>query len=164
MKDTIKKMARSHGKFKGVLYGGFMETERGVYLLEYNVRLGDPEAMNVLTLLEKPLLEVGWEIVDGRLKKTPFEEKATVCVYMVPEGYPENPRRNTLIHITPPNRSELYYASVTEEEGMVKTTGSRSIAILSKDDSVAEARENAYSDLPKIRGELYHRRDIAAGV
>jgi phosphoribosylamine--glycine ligase len=164
MEDTVRKIAGAVGPYKGVLYGGFMETERGVYLIEYNVRLGDPEAMNVLSLLEAPLIDIGWEIVDGRLSKTSFQREATVCVYVVPDGYPVDPKRGEEVKITPPERSELYFASVHEENGVIRTTGSRAIALLAKGASVAEAREKVYEDIPKIKGELFYRRDIGEGV
>ena len=164
MESTIRELSASVGEFKGVLYGGFMETEEGVYLLEYNARLGDPEAMNVLTLLQRPLIDVGWEIVDGKLAPTPFERRATVCVYIVPEGYPTDPKRGREVRVTPPRRSELYYASVHEEGGVVRTTGSRSVALLAKGETVREARERVYSDVPLIEGELFYRKDIGVGA
>jgi len=164
MKHTVRKLSETVGRFKGVLYGGFMNTAEGVFLLEYNVRFGDPEAINVLALLETPLLEVGWEIVDGRLTVPTFQKKATVCVYLVPEGYPTSPRKGAPISIKPPRGSELYYASVHEEDGVVYTTSSRSVALLAKGKTVGEARERVYKDVPRIRGDLFYRRDIAAGV
>jgi phosphoribosylamine--glycine ligase len=164
MKDTVRKISGAVGHYKGVLYGGFMETEKGVYLIEYNVRFGDPEAMNVLSLLQSPLIDVGWEIVDGNLSKPSFQREATVCVYIVPEGYPVDPKRGEEVTIAQPGNSELYFASVHEENGIIRTTGSRAIALLAKGKSVAEAREKVYGDIPNIRGELFYRRDIGRGV
>jgi len=164
LERTVRELRRVEGRFKGVLYGGFMDTADGVFLLEYNVRFGDPEALNVLALLETPLLEVGWEIVDGRLSKPDFREEATVCVYLVPEGYPTDPKRGTPVVIEPPSSSELYYASVLEEEGVVYTTTSRSVALLARGATVDEAREKVYGDVPSIKGDLFYRRDIAAAV
>jgi phosphoribosylamine--glycine ligase len=164
MKRTVKKLADSVDRYKGVLYGGFMDTERGVYLIEYNSRFGDPEAMNVLSLLRSPLLDVGWQIVDGRLSTPAFEKKATVCVYLVPDGYPVEPKMDTPVTINPPRSSELFFASVHEEAGEIRTTTSRAIALLAKGRSVSEARERVYSDVPLIEGELFHRTDIGAGV
>ncbi len=164
MEGTVRVMAEEVGEFKGVLYGGFMNTDRGVYLLEYNVRFGDPEAMNVLSILKKPLTDVGWQIIDGKLLKPSFEEEATVCVYLVPEGYPVSPKRNAPIRIGKPKVSEVYFASVYEEDGVMRTTGSRSIALLAKGETVAEARERVYRDVDCIEGDLYYRRDIAQGV
>jgi phosphoribosylamine--glycine ligase len=164
MEKTVRKLADSKDEYKGILYGGFMETQEGVYLIEYNVRFGDPEAMNVLSLLDKPLLDVGWEIVDGKLSATPFQNKATVCVYLVPTGYPLEPRRGVEVTIEAPKKSDLYFASVHEEDGVIYTTGSRSIALLAKGVSVPEAREKVYSDITRITGELFHRTDIGAGI
>jgi phosphoribosylamine--glycine ligase len=164
MKLTIKSLAANGIWFKGILYGGFMETSNGVYLLEYNVRLGDPEAMNVLSLLKKPLIDIGWEIVDGRLGSLGFQEKATVCVYLVPNGYPNAPKKDRKVIINEPRKSELFFASVHEENGQVRTTGSRAIALLAKESSVSEAREKVYSDIPEIKGELFYRKDIGLGI
>jgi phosphoribosylamine--glycine ligase len=164
MKKTVKKMTDTKGRFKGVLYGGFMKTDTEVYLLEYNVRFGDPEAINVLALLETPLLDVGWEIIDGRLAKPVFQREATVCVYLVPKGYPTSPKKGVPINIKKPQSSELYYASVHEEENIVYTTTSRSLALLGKGRTIREAREKAYKDVPEIIGDLFFRKDIAANL
>jgi phosphoribosylamine--glycine ligase len=164
MKKTIRKMYDSVGAYKGVLYGGFMDTKDGVFLIEYNSRFGDPEAMNVLSLLQNSLLDVGWQIVDGRLATPSFEKKATVCVYLVPSGYPVDPKRDQPIKISAPSRSELYYASVNKNDGVVKTTGSRSIALLGKGLTVGEAREMVYSDIGCVEGDLFYRKDIGKGV
>jgi len=164
MKQTVNKMNEDGIPFKGVLYGGFMETKDGVYLIEYNVRFGDPEAINVLSLLDGSLLETGWNIIDGKLGKVSFEKKATVCVYLVPEGYPVSPKRDSPVEFMKSIDSEVYYASVHEENGLIKTTGSRSIALLAKGDSVLEAREKVYLDVPKIKGDLFYRNDIGLGV
>lgn len=164
MGKTIDAMTEKVGEYKGVLYGGFMHTKRGVYLLEYNARFGDPEAINVLSLLETPLTRMGEGIADGRLPKPEFEKKATVCVYIVPRGYPVDPVRDAPLKITDPENSETYYASVYEEDGVIKTTGSRAIALLAKGDTVAAARESVYGDAGCVEGDVFYRKDIAAGV
>ncbi len=164
MEQTVRALTSTGETFRGILYGGFMETEEGVYLLEYNARFGDPEAMNVLALLKRPLLDVGWEIIDGRLSDPGFESLATVCVYLVPDGYPVNPKRGSEVRIKQPKNSELFFASVHEADGAILTTGSRSIALLAKGDSIAEAREKVYGDVPGIEGDLFHRGDIGEGV
>lgn len=162
MERTVEALSGSVGLYQGVLYGGFMNTERGVYLIEYNARFGDPEAINVLALLETPLSEVGYGIVEGRLPETRFAEEATVCVYLTPEGYPVNPLRDQPIEVGETRHSEIYYASVYDDNGVVKTTGSRSIALLGRGGTVSEAREKVYSDVGNIKGRLHYRTDIAA--
>jgi phosphoribosylamine--glycine ligase len=164
MKKTIQVTMEQVGEYKGILYGGFMHTAKGVYLIEYNARFGDPEAMNVLSLLDTPLTEIGFSIDENRLAKPIFQPKATVCVYIVPEGYPTNPLRDQEITIGPIRNSETYYASVYEENGKVKTTTSRAIALLGKGDTVNEARERVYSDVNNVTGRLFHRTDIGKGI
>ena len=164
MRETIKAMKEGDGEYKGVLYGGFMVTKDDTYLIEYNCRFGDPEAINVLSLLEKPLTEVGYGIVEGKLPSFGFEKQATVCVYIVPEGYPTAPVKDQPISVGKDITSEIYYASVYDEDGVIKTTGSRAIALLGKGDSVQMARGKVYSDVDKVSGRLHYRTDIAAGI
>ena len=136
--------------------------EKGVYLVEYNSRFGDPEAINVLALLETPLTEVGFGVAEGSLPETRFAGEATVCVYITPEGYPVNPLRDQPIEVGETGHSELYYASVYDDHGVVKTTGSRSVALLGRGRTVQEARERVYMDVGSIKGRLHYRTDIAA--
>ena len=88
--------------YKGVLYGGFMITTNGVRLIEYNARFGDPEAMNVLALLESDFIDICYGISNGTLDQvnTRFLNKATVCKYAVPEGYPANPVKGEPIDVS----------------------------------------------------------------
>lgn len=164
MERTVEAMAGDVGPYQGVLYGGFMNTKKGVYLIEYNSRFGDPEAINVLALLETPLTEVGFGVAEGSLPETRFTGEATVCVYITPEGYPVNPLRDQPIEVGETKHSELYYASVYDDHGVVKTTGSRSVALLGRGETVSEARERVYMDVGSIRGSLHYRKDIAAPV
>ena len=164
MRETVKAMRLRGEEYKGVLYGGFMATARGTFLLEYNCRFGDPEAINVLSIQEKPLTEVGFGIVEGRLPGFGFEEQATVCVYLVPEGYPTNPVRDQPIQVGEGIKSEVYYASVYDDNGVIRTTGSRAVALLGKGETVPEARGRVYQDVGKVVGRLRYRRDIAAGI
>jgi len=141
-----------------------MNTAEGVYLIEYNSRLGDPEAINVLALLDDSLVDTGFKMVEGKLRKPKFRKEATVCVYVVPDGYPDAPKKDQPITVGKLAHSEPYYASVYEEAGVVKTTGSRAVALLARGKTVAEARERVYSDASAVKGALFYRRDIAAGV
>ena len=99
--------------FKGIMYGGFMAVKNGVGLIEYNARFGDPEAMNVLPLLKTDFIDVCERIIAGNLESVEFENKATVLKYIVPEGYPENPRKGEKIEIGEvPAGVKMYYGSV----------------------------------------------------
>lgn len=164
MRETIDAMRGTDGAYKGVLYGGFMVTKSDTYLIEYNCRFGDPEAINVLSILEKPLTELGYGIADGNLPSFGFEKKATVCVYLTPEGYPTLPVKDEPMFVGEDIDSEIYYASVYDDKGTIRTTTSRAIALLGKGDTVPMAREMVYGDVDKITGRLHYRTDIAAGI
>jgi phosphoribosylamine--glycine ligase len=152
--------------YKGVLYGGFMLTADGVRLLEYNARFADPEAMNVLPLLETNFVEVCAAIIASRLSRLAitFRQKATVCKYVVPKGYPVNPVRGSVIDLEtipdPSDHFRMYFAAVDERDGQVFLTGSRAVAMVGIGDSVIEAERIAESAASRVAGTVEHRKDI----
>ncbi|PIO06042.1 phosphoribosylamine--glycine ligase [Candidatus Micrarchaeota archaeon CG08_land_8_20_14_0_20_59_11] len=148
-------------KYRGVLYGGFICTRQGVKLIEYNVRFGDPEAMNVLPIMKSDFVDVCESIINGKLDETKlrFENAATVCKYAVPEGYPSNPIRGALLEVGR-SRARYYYGAVREENGKYVTLGSRAIASVGIAPSLAEAEKIAEEGVGAIKGAVFHRRDI----
>ncbi len=161
MKRAVEAVHEETGeRFVGILYGGFMYSGNEVYLLEFNVRFGDPEAINVLSLMEEDLVTVAEKALDGNLTKVNFKNKATTVVYLVPEGYPLDPISDQPVEIPSNINSDLYMASVYEKDEIIYTTRSRSIALLGVADSVAEARNIVYQDVDKIKGKLFYRTDI----
>ena len=100
--------------YKGVMYGGFILTKNGVKFLEYNARFGDPEAMNVLPLLKTDFVSICQSIIVqelGRIK-VEFRKKATVCKYVVPKGYPENPVKEKIEVAKIPKDANLYFKHI----------------------------------------------------
>ena len=164
MKQTITALKTDFEEYKGILYGQFMYTDDGVRMIEFNSRFGDPEAMNVLSLLVNDLAQIGDRIIDGNLVTPKFKNEATCCVYIVPEGYPVNPIADQPLKIEVSPGTDLYYAAVYEKDKVIYTTRSRATAILAKGTSVAEARTKTYSEIPKISGKINYRSDIAADV
>ena len=167
MKRTLDALKKVNGKpYKGILYGQFMKTRDGVYLIEFNVRFGDPEAMNVLTLLKTNFVDLSWSIVNGTLRSAEFENLGTVCVYLVPKNYPEQPVSGKPLEIPSslPQEVELYYASVDLKDGKVVTSRSRALALLSKGIQMNEVRNRVYMAVRQVRGQLDYRTDIALEV
>jgi phosphoribosylamine--glycine ligase len=166
MKLVIDAVAKETGtQFKGFLYGQFMKTKNGLKIVEFNIRFGDPEAMNVLPIMKSNFVTVCQQILDGNLSgPMEFEQKATVCKYLVPEGYPVKPITHSEITIDEQEiaklGAKLYYASVSEEEGKIFTSTSRSIAILGIADTLDEAEKIAENATKFIHGALFHRTDI----
>ncbi|MDP6629318.1 MAG: phosphoribosylamine--glycine ligase [Candidatus Marinimicrobia bacterium] len=153
--------------YRGILYGGFMATANGVKLIEYNARFGDPEAMNVLSLLESDFIEICNGIADGSLNKVDvhFSNKATVCKYAVPEGYPDSPVKDEQINISKINNPDgLFYASVDIQNGKLVEAGSRTVAVVGVADSISNAEKIAEKEVSAISGPLFHRSDIGTDM
>jgi len=148
--------------YKGVMYGGFIVTKDGVKLIEYNARLGDPEAMNVLPILRSDFLEICYGIINGNLSKVKaeFDNKSTVCKYVVPKGYPENPAKGEKIEVDPATKARLYYASVDQKEDGLYMSGSRAIAFVGISESIDEAERIAEEAVKNVKGNVFHREDI----
>ena len=149
--------------YKGILYGGFMATATGVKLIEYNARFGDPEAMNVLSLLEADFIDICNGIADGTLDKVDvrFQNKATVCKYAVPEGYPDNPIKGKSVDVSQiENPDGLFYASVDFKGASLVEAGSRTVAVVGIADTISKAEIIAEKEVSSISGPLFHRNDI----
>ena len=149
--------------FKGILYGGFMATKDGVKLIEYNARFGDPEAMNVLSLLESDFIEICLAVAEGTLGDidVSFQNKATVCKYAVPEGYPDQPIKGQPIDVSNIEKADaLFFASVDYKDGVLIETGSRTVAVVGLANSISEAEIIAETELSSVIGPLFHRSDI----
>jgi len=161
---TAKALKNKFGDgYKGVLYGGFITTADGVKLIEYNARFGDPEAMNVLSLLESDFIEICNGIADGRLNQVDvrFKNKATVCKYAVPKGYPDNPVKGKSIDLSNiENPDSLFYASVYVHNGKLIEAGSRTVAVVGIAESISAAEQIAEKEVSAVGGPLFHRADI----
>ena len=162
--QTAKAVKDKFGEgYKGILYGGFMATANGVKLIEYNARFGDPEAMNVLTLLESDFIDICYGIADGTLDQVDvhFTNKATVCKYAVPEGYPDNPVKGEPIDVSKiKNLDGLFYASVDIQNGQLVEAGSRAVAVVGIANTISDAEKIAEKEVSSISGPLFHRADI----
>ena len=147
--------------YVGILYGGFMLTGGGVKVIEYNARFGDPEAMNVLSILESDLLSVCISMVDGNLKNqaVSFERLATVCKYVVPVGYPDKPTKIFEV-FWDQNDPSLFLASVMLKDQKLIACGSRTAAVVGKNKDVFQAELFAETGIANISGNLFHRKDI----
>lgn len=181
--------------YKGIMYGGFIATAKGVKLIEYNARFGDPEAMNVLPILNTNFIHVCEAVIKGDLPnlKVEFAKKATVCKYIVPEGYPENPKKGQRIEVltaaelkelgiganagksfeggngiegSGKGQSELkmYYSSVDKTPEGLLLSSSRAVAFVGIADSLAEAEKLAESACGSVKGPVFHRKDVGTAA
>src|SRR6266480_1301826 len=159
-------LKETNQKYKGILYGGFMVTRNGVRLLEYNARFGDPETLNVLSVLKTDFIDICEAIIEEKLHELPvtFERRATVCKYVVPDRYPDNPVKGERIDLSRVSRDSeklrIYRAAVEEKDGELYLTGSRAVAFVGIGRNLQEAEAVAEKAASSVRGPVFHRRDI----
>jgi phosphoribosylamine--glycine ligase len=150
--------------YQGILYGGFMATKDGVKLIEYNARFGDPEALNLLTLLETDFVQICRAIVDRTLADVAvtFAAKASVCKYVVPVGYPDHPRKGDAVVLPEvlPEGVSIFLSAVDVKGGVLIATGSRTVAVVGTAATIAEAEAFCEQVVRQISGPFFHRADI----
>ncbi|MGQ9582249.1 MAG: phosphoribosylamine--glycine ligase [Thermoplasmatota archaeon] len=167
IQGIIDALASEGAPFRGPIYGQFMLTREGPKVIEVNARFGDPEAMNVLALLETNLLEACEAMASGELSgaRVAFAKKATVCKYVVPKGYGTEPHAGSELLVdergAERDGARLYFASVNEKEpGRVLTTTSRAIGVLGAGSTIEEAEAICEAALGRIKGDFFVRHDI----
>ncbi len=156
--------------FRGVLYAGLMITPDGPKVLEFNARLGDPEAQAVLPLLDADFLELCLDCARGELKvdRVPARAGACVSIVIAAEGYPEAPKPGATLT---PEAAEgrdgvmVFHAGTKKDGSRWLAAGGRVLAVVGLGADLAAAREHAYSVVPLVAGPgLRWRKDVAAKV
>ncbi len=171
MTPVIQELARRGATYRGILYAGLMLTAEGPKVLEFNCRLGDPEAQVVLPLLEGDPLEIMFACLNGGLNTTPvkWSDHSYVGVVMASGGYPD--RYDTGFEISgldvDDGNTMVFHAATRRVDDAQPskwvTTGGRVLTVVGNGKSLAEARQASYDRVGKISFEgAYHRRDIAA--
>jgi phosphoribosylamine--glycine ligase len=171
LQPTVDEMARRGTPFTGLLYAGLALTKRGVRVVEFNARFGDPETQPLLALLESPLGVVLKAAADGRLDEVgplKWRAGAAVAVVVAAQNYPGTPRGGDVVHgVHDADRLEgvdvIHAGTAVDDEGHLVTAGGRVLAVTAVGDDVAQARTRAYEGVAKIRIDGgQHRTDIAA--
>ncbi len=161
---TMNAMNSENRKFKGVLYFGLMLTDKGVKVLEYNARFGDPETQVVLPRLKTDLYEIFEAIIDERLSEVKIEwkDEAAVCVILASGGYPEAYEKGLPITIGDLDKDIiLFHAGTSFKDGKLVTNGGRVIGVTALGKDIEKAREKAYSNVPKVKfDKVHYRKDI----
>jgi phosphoribosylamine--glycine ligase len=167
LQKIVSALAKEKCTYIGPIYGQFILTAKGVKIIEVNARFGDPEAMNVLPLLQTDFIEVCTAMLDGTLSKKNIliEKKSTVCKYVVPEGYGIKSMVGETIDVNEEAIRQvgamLFYASVNKKNNHLITGSSRSLAVVGITDELAEAEKICEQALTHIRGDhLFIRHDI----
>lgn len=161
---TMEAMNAENRTFKGVLYFGLMLTDKGIKVLEYNARFGDPETQVVLPRLKTDLLEIFDAIIDERLDEINIEwnDDAAVCVILASGGYPENYAKGVPIEIGKLDDGIiLFHAGTAFKDGKLVTNGGRVIGVTALGDTIEDARKKAYKNIENINfDKVHYRTDI----
>jgi len=169
VRPTIAAMAQAGAPFRGLLYAGLMLTADGPKVLEFNARMGDPEAQVVLPRLESDLLELCLAVARGRLDtvSTPRWRPDAACgVVVASSGYPgpfEKGKTITGLEALDPDMLVFHAGTRREPDGRLVTTGGRVLTLVALGPTVADSRARVYANVDRVRFEgARYRTDIAA--
>ena len=154
VKPTLQSLKAEGIDYKGFIFLGLMNDGGNPYVIEYNVRMGDPETEAVMTRIEGDFAEMLMACADGRLNEVHYakSEKTAVTVMMVSGGYPETYRKGMIMSgMEDVTDCVAFHAGTSfDPELNVVTSGGRVIALTAHGDSIAEARNLAYQNVEKI--------------
>ncbi|MDP6632560.1 MAG: phosphoribosylamine--glycine ligase [Dehalococcoidales bacterium] len=168
MEPAVKAMNREKRLYKGILYGGLMITEDGPKVIEFNARLGDPEAQVVLPRLKTDLVDIMLAVIDGDLGRINVElsEEACIGVVMASGGYPGRYQTGFPISGLDDVDKEItvFHAGTRiSPSGEVLTNGGRVLAVTAMGETLAEAREKVYANISRIHFKgCHYREDIGS--
>jgi len=163
---TARGMVADGHPFTGFLYAGLMVTQTGAKVLEFNVRLGDPETQPILMRLESDLATALLNTLDGDLGKVQLEwnPRPAIGVVMTAGGYPESYRKGdpiTGLDLDRPDEIKVFHAGTRLEDDQVVTNGGRVLCVTALADTLSKARGELYRWLPQIGfRDAYYRTDI----
>lgn len=163
MLPTMKAMKAEGRTFKGCLYFGLMRTDKGMKVVEYNSRFGDPETQVVLPMLKTDLIDVFEAVTDEKLSdiKIEWEDGACVCVVLASGGYPVSYVKGKEITIGDVGDCQIIHAGTALKDGKLVTGGGRVLGVVAKGSDVEEARKKAYKAVENISWDgMQYRTDI----
>jgi phosphoribosylamine---glycine ligase len=163
---TLKGMAAEGASFIGFLYAGLMIDAAGKpRVVEFNVRMGDPETQPIMMRLKTDFLTLVEHAIDGKLDRieAEWDRRAALGVVLAAAGYPDTPRKGDVITglPKPSEDARIFHAGTAEKEGAIVTSGGRVLCVTALGDTVRIARDRAYQMLEPIRFEgMQFRKDI----
>ena len=171
IKPTLKGLLDLGTKYKGFLYVGLIIVENEPYLIEYNVRMGDPECQTILPTLSSDIIDIFTACVEGNLHKTPIEwsNKKSVCIVLCAEGYPETYKKNIEIKnfekINLDEHNFLFHAGTKNYDNKIFAVGGRVLNFISLSDDFTKCRKNVLDNLEKLNWDKgFYRKDIGFKV
>jgi phosphoribosylamine--glycine ligase len=167
IKPTLTAINDMNQKYNGFLYAGLMIKDNEPYLIEYNVRMGDPECQTILPLLKTDLLDLIVACCDGKLKEKNIDwfEKKSLCIVLCSKGYPESYKKNIdipdLKNHVPEKNNFIYHAGTKVSDDKILASGGRVLNFVSVSDNYLECRNEAINLIEKLNWKNgFYRSDI----
>ena len=166
IEKTIHAMKNEGITFKGFLYAGIMIRDGKPYVLEYNVRMGDPECQPITMRMDFDLYDYFVASVDGTLSSMPiasWKPQSAVCVVLASKGYPESYSKNDEItgFDSVPEGAFVFHAGTKKSDGKILSNGGRVLGVTALGDTLDSAIKNAYAATEKISwSQKFNRKDI----
>ncbi|WP_456398018.1 phosphoribosylamine--glycine ligase [Desulfurobacterium sp.] len=169
IEPMLKGMKERGTPFKGILYAGIMVTEdKGIQVLEFNVRFGDPEAQVILRRMQTDLVELCEKTIEGNLpEKLEWDKRTAICVVLASKGYPGKYEKGKVI--TGIEEAEkiddvvVFHAGTAIKDGKLVTNGGRVLNVTAMGKDIREAIDNVYRAVGKIHFDgMHYRKDIGA--
>ncbi|WP_226064325.1 phosphoribosylamine--glycine ligase [Kaistella polysaccharea] len=162
LKPTLEGLHSYKINFKGFIFFGLMVTDNGTYLLEYNMRLGDPETQVIMALMENNLYDVIMDCLDGNDINLKFSDEKAVCLVMCSGGYPRKIETGFEIRNTEKvTNSQVLFAGAKMRGNKMVTSGGRVLSLVATGATFDEARKKVYDDASIIHYDYeYYREDI----
>ena len=171
IKPTLKAIRDMGQKYNGFLHAGLMIKDNEPYLIEYNVRMGDPECQTILPLLKTDLLDLVLACCNNNLKEKNIDwfEKKSLCIVLCSKGYPEDYKKNVdipnLKNLKPNNNNFIYHAGTKILDDKVHAVGGRVLNFVSISDNYLDCRNKAINLIEKLNWKNgFYRSDIGFKV
>ena len=168
---TLKGLSNLGAEYKGFLYAGLMIVENEPYLIEYNVRMGDPECQTILPKLKTDLAKIFEACCDRKLADLDIEwiDKKSLCVVLCSKGYPDTYKKNVRIdnlgNYKLDENNFLFHAGTKRDGDEIYAIGGRVLNFISLSDNFLTARNEIHQNLKKLNwNEGFYRSDIGFKV
>ena len=171
IKPTLNYLKKNNGTYVGFLYAGLMIKNNEPYLIEYNVRMGDPECQTILPLLKNDLLDTIIKCVDGKLNEIEINwtNKKSICIVVTSKGYPGEFKKNVMIknleNLKSNENQYIFHAGTKFTDNKYFSSGGRVLNFVSVNEDFKLARNNSLKLIENLKWEYgFYRKDIGFKV